>query len=401
MERHLQRSFVTDIELRRYENNVEVGQFIQGDLNSSYVGFNLKNNNVPYNLTDCQVLYNIKKPDGTRYEAYAEIVMPTRGYIECNICGQALVVEGVCELELSILKNGARLTTHRVRYIVNPSLFDDLGVSQDEIKVLTDLIDNVNKYANQVTEAEESRQASETLRSQAEEERNQSEVQRKQDEEIRKQDNLQMKEDESIRQANETSRQEYFEQIKVEIEGKLTSIDSISTDISGFKDSLIKAESQRELNEGVRTSNETSRQESFTRIVNENTTLKQSLLNAIESTENKLDDITIKESEWIASETERNASEEQRKNDEESRKSNEVIRSNNETTRVESEEQRCADEELRKQSNIQMNENEKLRQAQEEKRVQDDNDRNDKFNKLVSNLEITSSDISDIINFIQ
>ena len=401
MERHLQKSFITDIELRRYEHNVEVGHFIQGDLNSSYVGFNIKNNNIPYDLTDCQVLYNIKKPDGTRFEAYAEIVMPTRGYIECNISGQALVIEGVCELELSILKKGARLTTHRVRYIVNPSLFENLGVSQDEIKILTDLIDSVNKYTNQVIEAEKLRQASETQRCLDEEERNQSESQRKLDEEARKQDNLQMKEDESIRQSNETSRQQYFEQIKVEIEGKLTSIDSISTNISDLEDSLIKAESQRESDESVRKSNELSRQESFATIVGENTTLKQSLLNVIENSENKLEDITTKETEWIVSEDERNASEEQRRNDEESRNSNEVIRSNNETTRVKSEEQRRADEELRKQSNIQMNEDEKVRQTQEAKRVQDDKDRNDKFNRLISEMEITSSDISDIINFIQ
>lgn len=178
MEKHLQRGFVTNIDIKRYEHNVELGEFVQGDIKSSYLGFNIKNGNRPYDLTDCEVIYQIKKPDGTKVSSIGEISMPTRGYVECAIGGQALLIDGVCELELSILKNGAKLTSHKVRYMVNPSLFETIGVSQDEITVLSQLMDRVHEYSEMVRTEEEKRNNSENSRIENEKQRELAETDR-------------------------------------------------------------------------------------------------------------------------------------------------------------------------------------------------------------------------------
>ena len=178
MEKHLQRGFVTNIDIKRYEHNVELGEFVQGDIKSSYLGFNIKSGNRPYDLTDCEVIYQIKKPDGTKVSSIGEISMPTRGYVECAIGGQALLIDGICELELSILKGGAKLTSHRVRYIVNPSLFETIGISQDEITVLSQLIDRVHEYSEIVRTEEEKRNNSENSRIENEKQRELAETDR-------------------------------------------------------------------------------------------------------------------------------------------------------------------------------------------------------------------------------
>lgn len=178
MEKYLQRGFVIDIDMKRYEHNVELGEFVQGDIKSSYLGFNIKNGNRPYDLTDCEVIYQIKKPDGTKVSSIGEISMPTRGYVECAIGGQALLIDGICELELSILKGGAKLTSHRVRYIVNPSLFETIGISQDEITVLSQLMDRVHEYAEIVRTEEEKRNNSENSRIENEKQRELAETDR-------------------------------------------------------------------------------------------------------------------------------------------------------------------------------------------------------------------------------
>ena len=178
MEKYLQRGFVIDIDMKRYEHNVELGEFVQGDIKSSYLGFNIKNGNRPYDLTDCEVIYQIKKPDGTKVSSIGEISMPTRGYVECAIGGQALLIDGICELELSILKNGAKLTSHKIRYMVNPSLFETIGVSQDEVTVLSQLMDRVHEYAEIVRTEEEKRNNSENSRIENEKQRELAETDR-------------------------------------------------------------------------------------------------------------------------------------------------------------------------------------------------------------------------------
>lgn len=178
MEKHLQRGFVTNIDIKRYEHNVELGEFVQGDIKSSYLGFNIKNGDRPYDLTDCEVIYQIKKPDGTKVSSIGEISMPTRGYVECAIGGQALLIDGICELELSILKNGAKLTSHKIRYMVNPSLFETIGVSQDEVTVLSQLMDRVHEYVEIVRTEEEKRNNSENSRIENEKQRELAETDR-------------------------------------------------------------------------------------------------------------------------------------------------------------------------------------------------------------------------------
>lgn len=284
MEKHLQRGFVTNIDIKRYEHNVELGEFVQGDIKSSYLGFNIKNGNRPYDLTGCEVIYQIKKPDGTKVSSIGEISMPTRGYVECAIGGQALLIDGICELEISIIKGGAKLTSHKVRYMVNPSLFETIGISQDEVTILSQLMDRVHEYAEMVRTEEETRKNSENNRIEkenerisAETDRDNSETQRKRNEttriekenvrisneESRVSSETQREQSEQTRNSNETGRVQAEERRVEEFSRMTTELESLNTKVTEDENARVNAEITRVSNESNRVAAENKRVSDF------------------------------------------------------------------------------------------------------------------------------------------
>lgn len=92
---------------------------VQGSVNEN-LQIKLKNHGKIYNLTDCQVIYEIIKPDGYVCDGLMNITVPNSGFGIIQLTKQTLSSEGICKVNLSIIRKNQEIKVNGLKYEVTP-----------------------------------------------------------------------------------------------------------------------------------------------------------------------------------------------------------------------------------------------------------------------------------------
>ena len=157
--------------------------FNQKDSRTSVVIIQLlnnKNEKNPINLTGCKIVAKILKSDNTTSSILCSILDAENGYLALGMTEQALLVIGDNVFELEIQYENQILYSPKMSYTVVDNLYDEspLLVSQDEFPVLNSLIYNVQLLEKELVSLDAVIDNNEDIRSSNEELRKENEVDR-------------------------------------------------------------------------------------------------------------------------------------------------------------------------------------------------------------------------------
>ena len=96
-----------------------IPSIVQGSVNE-LLQIKLKNHGKLYNLTDCQIIYEIIKPDGHVCNGLMNITVPNNGFGNIQLTKQALSSVGICKINLSIIRKNEEIKVNGLKYEVTP-----------------------------------------------------------------------------------------------------------------------------------------------------------------------------------------------------------------------------------------------------------------------------------------
>ena len=184
----LNERIIRDYSLSVYMNSLDKtinskAIFNQRDLRTAALVVQLldnKKNKKPIDLTGTTVVAKILKNDDTKSTIYCTILEPELGTVAIGFTEQTLLTIGVNMFEFEIQAGHQILYSPKISYTVVDNLFDedDLLPSQDEFPVLNTLIYNVQLLEQELLSLDSLVKESEQLRNSNEEQRKGNEVKR-------------------------------------------------------------------------------------------------------------------------------------------------------------------------------------------------------------------------------
>lgn len=106
---------------------------VQGSVDD-YFQVKLKQNGKPYDLTDCEVIYEIIKPDGFICSGILNITYPTSGFGIFQLSEQMLATTGICRINLSIINSSQEIKVNGLKYEVLPGISNVVSWSEENVK---------------------------------------------------------------------------------------------------------------------------------------------------------------------------------------------------------------------------------------------------------------------------
>lgn len=157
--------------------------FNQKDVKTAVLIIQLLNNKTeksPIDLTGSTVVAKVLKNDGTKSLIYCSVLNPVLGTVAVGFTEQTLLTIGENSFELEIQSGYQVVYSPKIAYTVVDNLFDEeeLLVSQDEFPVLNSLIYNVQLLEQELLNLDGIVKEEEELRNSNEEQRKTNDVQR-------------------------------------------------------------------------------------------------------------------------------------------------------------------------------------------------------------------------------
>ena len=272
------------IDLTQHMGKYIKTNFVYGmsDCNSSYLELEILNEGKTVNLEDYTVICSIVKSDNKCIFNECNIENTTNGIIEILLTTQALASDGTNYLQLILKNKDVVITSPIITYEVVKTILsesEDIIKSTNELPILIDLIDKVNKQHeecinihNEITNSEIIRVEKENERQSLELERISNENTRVNNEDIRVLSELERSTKENERITKDTNRdnkenlRNLAEISRVDNEGIRVSSEN---NRKSSESKRVKSEEVRESNELVRKEQERIREQSMTNIKNE------------------------------------------------------------------------------------------------------------------------------------
>lgn len=116
---------------------------VQGSVNEN-LQIKLRQDGKIYNLTDCEVIYEVIKPDGYICNGILNITVPNAGFGILQLSKQMTAAEGICKINLSILKDSQEIKVNGLKYEVTPG--ESNIVSWSEENIISTMPKNISNY---------------------------------------------------------------------------------------------------------------------------------------------------------------------------------------------------------------------------------------------------------------
>ena len=258
------------IDLTQHMGKYIKTNFVYGmsDCNSSYLELEILNEGKTVNLEDYTVICSIVKSDNKCIFNECNIENTTNGIIEILLTTQALASDGTNYLQLILKNKDVVITSPIITYEVVKTILsesEDIIKSTNELPILIDLIDKVNKQHEECINIHNEITNSEVIRVEKENERQSLELERISNESTRvnNEDIRVLSELERSTKENERIRKE-LERIKSEKNRVSNENERITKDTNRDNKENLRnlAEISRVDNEGIRVSSENNRKSS-------------------------------------------------------------------------------------------------------------------------------------------
>ncbi|MGL5715727.1 MAG: BppU family phage baseplate upper protein [Paraclostridium sp.] len=181
LKQDLLRGYIVQVNMKTLNRKLNTkAMFNQRDNKTAMLLFQLSLDGV-MDLTSCKVMASVLKNDNTQVAIEGQIVDALQGIVAVGLSPQALACIGETLIELTVYYNEQELYSPTMSFIVTDNLFDEIDViSEDDFQILRDLIRDVQGVENELDVLETTINTNEVLRQANENTREQQEITREQ-----------------------------------------------------------------------------------------------------------------------------------------------------------------------------------------------------------------------------